>query len=168
MRHPPLPQALVYGTIGTFAQRLVPAIEGADEPWSGQQAFTGFADEPNMPTLSNALSWCFRLPRKPDTSDKRLMMMRRHTYRSWMSTVKDIESRRLLQGRPEWREAYAVWGRLGRLMSDVSGNIEERKSPFTLLKRCSWTGCECRVHAPAHTLKVCKGCWLVAYCGATC
>ena len=39
---------------------------------------------------------------------------------------------------------------------------------FEPLRRCSWTECVCSVHKPAHKLRVCKGCCVVAYCGTKC
>ena len=126
---------------------------------------------PDLPTFPQSLSIYFRLLRRIGPPDsKRSALLRRHLYDVWRSTVEYIDKTKLLRKHPEWREGVTTWKRLGNHMPDMEDALEDDDgiSSFPPLERCHWTLCECSVHKPAHRLKVCKGCWVVAYCGSRC
>ncbi|GJE90269.1 zinc finger MYND domain-containing protein [Phanerochaete sordida] len=105
------------------------------------------------------------------TPKRRLAPLRRYTYSAWRASVAELDGRHALRDLPQWCEPLAVWRRLGRLMppdarDDGAHVIEERTTG--VLERCQWRECACHVLRPAHPLKVCKGCWVVAYCSDKC
>lgn len=85
-----------------------------------------------------------------------------------MSTVQEIDNRRQLRDLPQWQSALVAWRRLGRFMPTDARDEAPVESPLGVLERCGWAECECHVHKPTHPIKICKGCWVVAYCGPRC
>ncbi|GJE90256.1 zinc finger MYND domain-containing protein [Phanerochaete sordida] len=125
-----------------------------------------------IPSLAITLSSCGRLLAAYQPAKPNLSPVRKHTYRTWKATLDTLDARRDPRDLPLWREALVVWRKLGRFMpadARVDDNDNEGKeSRLGVLERCAWKECECHVHRPLHRVKLCKGCWLVAYCGARC
>ncbi|GJE90255.1 zinc finger MYND domain-containing protein [Phanerochaete sordida] len=154
-------EAQLYATITALARWLVPAMEGLDAPWPTDRG---------VPSLAVTLT---RIGRFLGTyaPQQHLAPLRRHTYNVWRTSIAQVDERRLLRGLPQWREPLAIWRRLGRLMPldarDDSAH-EGKERAWGVLERCGWRECDCHVLRPAHPLKLCKGCWVVAYCGDRC
>ncbi|GJE90261.1 zinc finger MYND domain-containing protein [Phanerochaete sordida] len=159
-------ESQLYGLIGSLALWIIPTLERSvrpDDLWWPQI-------KPDVPTLGTTLSSCRRLlgtfhPPKPT-----LAFLRRHTYRAWRNTVAELDRRRDLRepDQAEWRGALIAWRQLGRFMPPDAREDVEEESGLAVLERCAWAGCGCHIHKPLHPVKVCKGCWLVAYCGPRC
>ncbi|GJE90260.1 zinc finger MYND domain-containing protein [Phanerochaete sordida] len=156
-----MPEAQFYGIVCIIAQWLVPAMEGKETPWPSQkqQGLPNFTD--TLKTITRLFS-AYRPP-KPA-----LALLGRHTHRAWQATVAVLDARRDLRELAQWREPLVVWRRLGWFMPADAREDDVDEEPRGVLERCAWTECECHVHRPLHPVKVCKGCWLVAYCGARC
>ena len=77
---------------------------------------------------------------------------------------------------------YLSWGRIIRSWNELGIALEVEKYPweaksiddfgsqaaFGPSERCGWKNCLCSVYKPIHRLRVCKGCYRVAYCNPDC
>ncbi|GJE89911.1 zinc finger MYND domain-containing protein [Phanerochaete sordida] len=129
-------------------------------------------EEPEtLDLLLDALWWLVPLlqthPLDPGNNRPKELAIRRLTYNLWRETTDDLNRRRLVLRSQEWKEFARVWRGVGRAIPDVPEG-EASESPFEPLARCAWGGCLCSVHKPKHRMRVCKGCWVVAYCGTKC
>lgn len=99
--------------------------------------------------------------------EDRMMAMRCYAYQAWETSARNMYARRAVPTGEIWDLIVEIWRELGSYFPQRrhGGN---NSSIFTPLERCSWAGCACSVFKPAHRLKVCKGCRLVAYCGSGC
>lgn len=125
-----------------------------------------------LPTgyTTGIIEWCcIELARRYPTAqvqvNQKVAARRRFTHQAWLSSVSEIDRRRLLRIWPDWQETVRVWRALGRL---IPISRDDPVPAFTPLQRCNWQECLCSVHRPAHHLKVCKRCWLVSYCSSRC
>lgn len=126
----------------------------------------GREDDEARDQLNKAVScWIQRvLPLEEDDRPK-AAVMRRQTLEAWKGITEELTRRRVLAHDANWRIFAVLWKMVENLIP-YPENVKE--SPFPLLQRCGWRECLCSVHKPAHRLRVCKGCWLIAYCGSRC
>ncbi|GJE93259.1 zinc finger MYND domain-containing protein [Phanerochaete sordida] len=145
----------VYGLIGLLCVYTMHQITGND---------------PEGPAaLGRVIRWWFPRLQELSVVDRRpkTLAIRTHTLTVWQTVMGELSRRRMAQRSSDWRDFVSTWIRVGGLMPPVPDEVPE-DSPFEPLQRCGWSECLCSVHAPAHSMRVCKGCWLVAYCGANC
>ncbi|GJE93261.1 zinc finger MYND domain-containing protein [Phanerochaete sordida] len=155
---PYISEAQVHALLAHIGKCLVPFMEGEDSH-SGPGHLTGL------------IAWCgrqLRRYRNADPVEAKLLAMRRLTHELWRESVEDIDKRRLVRAWPAWRHTVILWRALGAAVPLSADQDDQGAAAFAPLERCGWRGCLCSVHAPAHRLRVCKGCWLAAYCGARC
>ena len=105
---------------------------------------------------------------KAHTNNPKTLEIRRHTRRAWQAALDEMVRRQIGQRDPNWRQFLAAWRRIGDLIPSVPESNETPSRAFEPLRRCGWSECLCNVHKPAHKLRVCKGCWVVAYCSKKC
>ncbi|GJE93277.1 zinc finger MYND domain-containing protein [Phanerochaete sordida] len=103
-----------------------------------------------------------------DDSSPKTIAVRQHALRAWRRVKEGFERRRLRERDEDWETCVAIWEDIWAYIPVTRLDKLPRESPFELLRRCGWSECACSVHAPAHSMRVCKGCWLVAYCGPNC
>lgn len=119
--------------------------------------------------LTHLVSSC--LPRlrelKQEDDNPKVVAMRRHTLKAWQTTTNELNRSRLTRRDTAWRPFSLLWQRVGTLIPPVP-DLEADEAAFDVLQRCGWSECLCNVHKPAHRMRVCKGCWVIAYCGAEC
>lgn len=76
------------------------------------------------------------------------------------------EAHRILSSKP----LLDAWKSLGNTLqlagSRTSGSEVEQE--LDILERCAREECACSVYKPKHPMKVCKRCWLAAYCNERC
>ncbi|EKM50120.1 uncharacterized protein PHACADRAFT_264672 [Phanerochaete carnosa HHB-10118-sp] len=117
------------------------------------------------------VSWCLQRFRQLYQSGKddtpKMVAIRRHTLRAWQATTSQLNRSRLVQRDKGWKRFSLLWQRVGDLIPPVP-DMEADEAAFEVLQRCGWGECLCSVHKPAHRMKICKGCWVVAYCGPRC
>ena len=87
--------------------------------------------------------------------------------------MKEISSRSFATKAPGmYKNIRDRWAELGRALEkyDTKLELDDRdiKSAFLGRSRCAWSKCLCSIYKPVHALRVCKGCWRVAYCGPKC
>ncbi|EKM50054.1 uncharacterized protein PHACADRAFT_153362 [Phanerochaete carnosa HHB-10118-sp] len=73
----------------------------------------------------------------------------------------------------QWNTILQSLDSLGEYLNRVEDGFDPKSpdtdgSPFTALKRCHWSECLCSVYKPSHRLRICEGCWRVAYCNKIC
>lgn len=87
-------------------------------------------------------------------------------YDGWKNSVKELSEKRIFQRYAQSRTVIQAWRILG---IDTPQRTAIHNGPaFGPLERCHWPDCACSAVKPAHRLKVCKWCWLVAYCSPRC
>ncbi|GJE93279.1 hypothetical protein PsYK624_094380 [Phanerochaete sordida] len=113
------------------------------------------------------LGWFLPWLRQLDQHDSRpRMLARRRLMRSrWQATSDELARSQVARQSAEWTAFSRMWRRAGTFFPPVPDAAE---SPFEPLERCGWGECLCSVHKPAHRMRICRGCWLVAYCGTKC
>ncbi|GJE90267.1 zinc finger MYND domain-containing protein [Phanerochaete sordida] len=156
-------ESQLYGIIGSLALWLIPTLESTSDHWWPEV-------KPDVPPLATTLASCRRLLGTFHPPRPALAPLRRHTYRAWRTAVAELDRRRDLRepNEVEWRGALAAWRQLGRFMPPDAREEVDEEGGLAVLERCACAECECHVHKPLHPVKVCKGCWLVAYCGPKC
>lgn len=87
-----------------------------------------------------------------------LAALRGHAHAAWQRSAAE-----LMGQFPGLRDALRGWLALGPLIP-----AHDAPAPFAPLERCAWAGCACSALRPAHRLKVCTRCWVVAYCAPRC
>lgn len=119
--------------------------------------------------LIQFVSWCLQRFRQLHQKDDRpkTVAIRRHTLKAWLATTNQLNRSRLAQRDRGWKRFSLLWQRVGTLIPPVP-DLEASEAAFEVLQRCGWGECLCSVHKPAHRMRICKGCWVVAYCGAEC
>lgn len=119
--------------------------------------------------LTGLTARCRTLLRRRSTPEAsaELRALARHTHSAWKASADEISRRRLGPRFPAWRHFLILWRALGDVLR-YHPEDDDASPVFGALERCGWEGCLCSVHKPAHSLRVCKGCWVVAYCGAQC
>ena len=118
--------------------------------------------------MNEVIPWWFPRLSKLDRNDNRpkTIAIRRHLRHTWQHITDELKRRRLRRQDDNWGIFSFLWEKVGKLIPPAPQELGE--PPFELLQRCGWSGCLCSVHKPAHKMRICKGCWLVAYCGAGC
>ncbi|GJE93255.1 zinc finger MYND domain-containing protein [Phanerochaete sordida] len=151
------PDRQIYGFLDLFCQYAMIQITAA----AGQRSH-------GPERLNEVIPWWFPRLSKLDRNDNRAktVAMRRHLRKSWQNIADELKRKRLPQQDTNWSVFSFLWKKVGSLIPPVSEDTGE--APFGLLQRCGWSECLCSVHKPAHKMHVCKGCWLVAYCGSRC
>lgn len=99
-------------------------------------------------------------------TNQKLSALQSYAHDSWQKSVAEVDRRGLVSKYPSWRTYVQQYKKLGTLISTTQQGWYDLG--FSPLERCGWSGCVCSVVKPAHRLKVCKRCWLVAYCSAKC
>lgn len=112
---------------------------------------------------------------------RKLEILRRCSAKLWLSTYQDVRATArtispTYRSNAYWEVLFKEWARLRDLLevqkyTNYAAALTEmaQSTPmFGSLTRCHWRECLCNVHKPAHHLKVCKGCWRVAYCNPKC
>ncbi|EKM50108.1 uncharacterized protein PHACADRAFT_105693 [Phanerochaete carnosa HHB-10118-sp] len=119
--------------------------------------------------LIHLVSSCLLRLRQVDQEDnnRKVVTIRRHTLKAWQATTNELNRSRLVQRDRAWKRFSLLWQRVGTLIPPVP-DLEAEEAVFDVLQWCGWSECLCNVHKPAHRMRVCKGCWVVAYCGAEC
>lgn len=97
---------------------------------------------------------------------RRIAALRRYTYQAWLTSCNEVDQRRLLERCPSWGLLLTCWKKLGTHIPEEGRDGDE--PAFPSLERCGWAECACSVLKPTHRLRVCKRCWVVAYCGTKC
>ncbi|GJE89907.1 hypothetical protein PsYK624_060190 [Phanerochaete sordida] len=140
------------GLICCFAKDVIVEEEGSDR-------------------LLHIVEWFVPLlPAQPlDLDDRRpqALAMRRFTHNFWREITIDLHQQRLALRHRGWRTFSVLWRRVGQAIPEGPEAVPN-EAPFEPLARCAWHKCLCSVHEPKHRMRVCKGCWVVAYCGTKC
>ncbi|GJE93258.1 zinc finger MYND domain-containing protein [Phanerochaete sordida] len=113
-------------------------------------------------------SWLARVGELDKDDDRpKTIAARRHALQAWRRVKDELRRRQLVHQDRHWKVFELVWERIGAAIPPVPSEAAPA-SPFELLQRCGWSECLCSVHKPAHRMRICTGCWLVAYCGPRC
>lgn len=118
--------------------------------------------------LIGLIRWCSRRLRASTAKEYSLKILAMQCYsrKVWRATVDEIDRNQLVPQYPHWRQFLVMWQGLGNFIPCTSDAAIP--AAFEMLQRCSWHKCMCSVHKPAHRLKLCKGCRVVAYCNTGC
>ncbi|GJE93338.1 zinc finger MYND domain-containing protein [Phanerochaete sordida] len=92
--------------------------------------------------------------------------LRQRVYSAWLTLTDELARRRVAQRDTDWRTFVRKCETVRRLVEPEPG--VSSVGAFAPLVRCGWSACLCSVAAPAHRMRVCAGCGLVAYCGRDC
>lgn len=71
----------------------------------------------------------------------------------------------------QWKVIMRLLDTLGKYLEHLEDNSDAKDkdvNPYTPLERCHRPECFCSVHKRSHRLRVCEGCWRVAYCNTYC
>ena len=106
----------------------------------------------------------------PDTHRK-INIVRRFSRKAWRSA--QYKMRDIAKHRPMWQSVFESWKQLGEVLEvekhrSADESEDHTKAIFSPWERCAWKQCLCSVHKPIHRMRVCKGCYRVAYCNANC
>lgn len=109
---------------------------------------------------------------KPAVPRPKLDALRYSSAKQWGEVENALRNKRL-NSYPNWKPIVKAWDLFGKILKvdeygSVAGVNADASPAFMLLERCGWQECLCSVHRPIHRLRVCKGCWRVAYCNAKC
>ena len=103
-------------------------------------------------------------PRRPSTE---LETLRWRMAKTWSATMGALDGCRgssvYAAGRRAWmalREPLEV--------AKYAGGAAPERDGAPGLEVCAWDECECCYHRPVHPMRVCTGCYVVAYCNAHC
>ena len=108
--------------------------------------------------------------RKPPGTpiSRRLGVIRWHTFRLHSSATVAFDMK-ASAFRDSWvAECRKGWQDIGRFLPLDLGGFRETDQHLPMHKRCGYKSCLCNTFRPAHPLRVCQGCWSVAYCGPQC
>ena len=104
-------------------------------------------------------------------SHPKLAMLRRCSISHVNGAVKALGQRVGPGAHPELKQVKLTFTALANTLNTGYGSIlgaESPRRPFAPLERCNRKTCLCSVHKASHRLRVCKGCWVVAYCNSHC
>lgn len=97
--------------------------------------------------------------------------VRRFTLDAWQRAKQDMMAKKL-HTNIATKPLFASWIVLGRVLdqreSDFQDSGETMERDFGPLERCARQECACSVFQPTHSLRLCTGCWSVAYCNGRC
>ncbi|KIP07092.1 hypothetical protein PHLGIDRAFT_19272 [Phlebiopsis gigantea 11061_1 CR5-6] len=134
----------------------------------------GHTDPSEIKRLPEALEICYQLLRnclanqEPRHRPDDIYIIREHSSITWRAFSSKInQALRAIDQSTENRAIFQHWAEIGKLLDSVEPEGQVAYC-FPPVKRCGWELCPCSVHHPAHCLRVCKGCWAVAYCNASC
>ena len=123
------------------------------------------------------LAWCRDVLVHAYSSERRLkretLFLRRRSWTAWSSSRDHLKAKGYVNEYGNRIKACAVvheWLQFSYVLSQYSAPPPEDEPdyPFNSPTRCGWEKCLCYAHKPAHPMKLCKGCWDVAYCGDKC
>lgn len=103
----------------------------------------------------------------------KLKALRLLTAEKWNQVTEAFRQLRL-DLYPAWHPILSAWQPLGKSLEVryqypyIPRSQKSTISLSTPMERCAWKNCLCNVHKPIHRLRVCRGCWQVAYCNAKC
>ncbi|GJE93254.1 zinc finger MYND domain-containing protein [Phanerochaete sordida] len=162
-----LPESAMHAMILVVSRAVFPAIERVKDEHDSR------FPERVVSAMNHCSSGLLELRDRQGSSSSqnpRMQAMRRHTASVWKSTMDSMHARALHKSQ-KWRPMVQSWTALGKAL-EVEKHLvpapADAELPFAPLERCGWRECLCSVHRPTHGLKVCLGCWQVAYCNAEC
>ena len=105
-------------------------------------------------------------------SENALRLMRRNSFTMWRTAMNRIRAGMYIHDQA-LQPTVGAWVSLGEVFGinvDSIANDEhvEITRAFPPLSRCHWKECLCSIFEPAHSLRICKRCCRVAYCGTKC
>ncbi|TCD64030.1 hypothetical protein EIP91_004664 [Steccherinum ochraceum] len=116
-------------------------------------------------------------PEHDERMHKRLLKQLRAVWHDTLFSLRDIRSsnaahaRFVVQCNAAWLEYGEMLG-FHPTVDVVTSHIPSQPHPdsryWEIRKRCFCVACACHAARPNHRLRVCKGCWRVLYCNATC
>ncbi|KIP03440.1 hypothetical protein PHLGIDRAFT_239037 [Phlebiopsis gigantea 11061_1 CR5-6] len=157
----------IHALIEQIAARLIPALV----PRSTSDGMAPeFAQWP-----AQIIQWCeIALQHAyPSQAGPRRRFLRQRSWKVWKASIPHLTAMGYVNaygGCSNDEATIKAWLHLRLVLSAIEGpaRTPEVDYPFAPLERCRWAGCLCHVHKPAHPMKMCKGCWNVAYCGEKC
>lgn len=158
-----LPKSFAYGTIPILCDYIVHMVQTDLRSY-----------DPMCVPLSGILKECCdllrfraRLSNASTTARKKREMLRRISRTSQRAAAQAIGTQPIHHS--EWQIVLKYLDTLGKyLKEDDVGAEDLNVSPWSPLKRCRRPDCLCSVHKPKHALRICHGCWSVAYCNEVC
>lgn len=104
------------------------------------------------------------------SASKKILDLRQTFQYSWFSIMKDLKTLRL---RPSDKlyPFFVQWKIIGRQLG-IPSNAQQPQDPAAIGANnvvCCWAECLCHWSNPCrHKLRICKGCYVVMYCGKRC
>ncbi|GJE90258.1 zinc finger MYND domain-containing protein [Phanerochaete sordida] len=102
-----------------------------------------------------------------EDSSPEAIMMRWHTFNTWVTVDRVLKYQRLPEQSASWRSYAQLWSKVKALIPPMPDG-RKCETPFGKLERCCWELCHCNRHKPAHKMRICKRCQSVVYCGEEC
>lgn len=115
---------------------------------------------------------CERQPEDPTTGSavRPSPSMRRFSLQCWQK-ANDWLTAQKCHTQIRWRPICRAWKLLGGALQqgeDALRSPDTQQGVLEPAKRCAWDECLCSAYKPTHELRLCKGCWAVAYCNSRC
>ena len=114
----------------------------------------------------------YRVPDRIDGSIDEIDVLRYKSVQYWRSANAVLtRGTHAVRSEPAWSSVIRAWSTLGRGLRQYSTmelDADDIANAFPEQSRCGWVECLCSTYKPVHPLRMCKGCWTVAYCGGTC
>lgn len=114
------------------------------------------------PSDSSSLSWVSHYP--PPLS------VCRYSHKAWQDML-DKLLHHCISTHITLKYVVVAWWKLGHELERGLEQIPAHNSEspdFGPLERCADAECLCSTHHPVHSMKMCKGCFKVAYCNEQC